>query len=397
MKNERYTSRGVHQRANGKWEVYMSDNLTCKRISRTVSAKNKAEALSIQRDLLTKLNAGVEAFDCGVTVGNALENYIRMLDARGETEPSTLASYANDAKVIEGYIGNWRLNKLTPGRVDQWMANMKRDGYSKTTISRAFTRLKAALKYAQANDLIVKNPCEFTHPPKQSEKKSGDYVILSDEERSRMLGLCFEALPDSLAIAVILALGAGLRREEVCGLRASDYDEANGVISIKRAVALARGGAYIKPPKTAASEREIPVGENLAAVLGSIKATMLNEVGLFGVEYDPYFAGKWVPDGPFYHPTQLSKDFAAFRKINGFPDGLRFHDLRHGWVTLALKMGGDVGTVADYAGHAKPSQTLNVYCNPDLEARRKVAQAVDLGLGWNGCHSQQCANPNSID
>lgn len=380
MLSKRYTSRGVHQRKNGKWELYFTDNATGRRIARTVPAVDENEARSIQKKRLAELNAGVEAFDCGTTVDKALDNYINMLVSKDEIEASTESSYRSDAKVVSAYLGKCKLSKLTTGRVDKWMADMKSDGYSKTTISRTFHRLKSALNYAQANDLIPKNPCAFTHPPKMAEKK--EYTILDDADRARLLRLCVDSLPNRLALSIILAAGAGLRREEVCGLRASDYDERKGVVTIRRAISLARGGAYVKAPKTLASVRSIPVEGTLKQILDGVKETMRNELKLINADCDPYLTGDWEPEGHYYHPTQLSRDFAVFRSMNGFPANLRFHDLRHGWVTLALEVGSDVGTVASYAGHAKPSQTLNVYCNPNLDARRKAAAKVDARL-WS--------------
>lgn len=377
---KRYTSRGVRERNDGKWELYITDNLRQKRIARTVAAADKEDAKKQQKQLIDKLNDSIETYDANMTVAKVLDDYIEMLAGKGEIESSTLRSYRCDAALAKDYIGGCKLSKLTVSVIDKWLAEARRK-YSPRTITRAFNRLKSALKYAQANDLIVKNPCDFTHPPKKAKKAK--YELLSDAERARMLKLSLEAIPNPLALSVFLALSIGLRREEVCGLKASDYAENEGVLHVRRVVAIGEGGAYVKDPKTESSARAIPVGGDVKKVLDAVKGDLGNRLRLMGVECDPYLVGEWEPGGRFYHPTQLTKDYAVFRDMNGFPKGVRFHDLRHGWVTLALESGADVATVASYVGHSKPSQTLDVYANPGLEARRRAAEKVDAKLGWD--------------
>lgn len=377
---KRYTSRGVHERSEGKWELYVTDNLRQKRIARTVAAADKEDAKRQQKQLIEKLNAGVETCDANMTVAKALDEYIEMLAGKGEIESSTLRSYRSDAALAKEYIGGCKLSKLVVSVIDKWLAEARKK-YSPRTLARAFSRLKAALKYAQANHLITENPCDFTRPPRRPKKAK--YELLSDAERARMLKLSLDAIPNPLALSVFLALNMGLRREEVCGLRASDYDENEGVLHVCRVVAIGEGGAYVKDPKTESSARAIPVGGDVKRVLDAVKADLSNRLKLMGVECDPYLVGEWEPGGRFYHPTQLTKDYAAFRDMNGFSKGVRFHDLRHGWVTLALESGADVATVASYVGHSKPSQTLDVYANPGLEARRRAAEKVDAKLGWD--------------
>lgn len=379
-----YTKRGMRSRTKGTFELTFTatdrDAGTSRRKVKTVKAKNASQAKKIFDKMVVDLNEGRIVFDSGLEVSRLVREHVDVLKRKGEIEPSTVRSYLNDAKLIDSGIGSVKLARLTVKDVDEWMASLREQGYAPGTIRRAFNRLKAAIKYAQANEKIAKNVCDFTRPPKQVK---GEYTVLDDEERARMLSICLKAIPEPLAIAVFLALSTGMRREEVCGLRAGDYNEKTGVISVRRVVALADGGAYIKPPKTEASARDIPVAGITREVLGSLKRFATKAVGMYRSHYDPYLAGVWEPGGRFYHPTQLSKDFATFRRMHGFPDGLRFHDLRHGWVTLALKNGSDVATVASYAGHSNPSQTLGVYANPDLTSRRAAASLIDDALGWH--------------
>jgi integrase len=56
-----------------------------------------------------------------------------------------------------------------------------------------------------------------------------------------------------------------------------------------------------------------------------------------------------------------------------------FHGLRHTNITLLLKSGVDVGTVADNSGHSQKKTTLD-YDDPLPSARREVANKIDDAL-----------------
>ena len=97
---------------------------------------------------------------------------------------------------------------------------------------------------------------------------------------------------------------------------------------------------------------------------------------------DPYVLGTPDPGSRPYHPSRLSKDFAAFCKMNGF--NLTFHDLRHTFATMMIAGGTDVRTVASYLGHSNVAMTLNTYAEVDPDAKRaavgKIGEAFDADL-----------------
>ena len=81
-----------------------------------------------------------------------------------------------------------------------------------------------------------------------------------------------------------------------------------------------------------------------------------------------------TPSRP-YSPTQLTKDFSAFCKMNGFD--CTPHDLRHTFATFMIAGGADVRTVSDYLGHANPSMTLNIYADVDPEAKVQALKYIE--------------------
>jgi integrase len=57
------------------------------------------------------------------------------------------------------------------------------------------------------------------------------------------------------------------------------------------------------------------------------------------------------------------------------------HDLRHTAITHLIRAGADVGQVARFAGHARPSMTLDKYLH-EFEARKGNDVAARLGQAF---------------
>ena len=60
---------------------------------------------------------------------------------------------------------------------------------------------------------------------------------------------------------------------------------------------------------------------------------------------------------------------------------IRFHDLRHTFVTTALEYGMDVKTLSAVVGHRSSSTTLNVYTHVTKAMERQAAAKIDQGIG----------------
>ena len=98
---------------------------------------------------------------------------------------------------------------------------------------------------------------------------------------------------------------------------------------------------------------------------------------------DPFVLGTREPDSKPYNPTALTKEFAAFCKMNGFK--CTFHDLRHTFATFMIAEGVDVRTVSSYLGHANVALTLNTYADVDPQAKLaavdNIEAAFDVEMG----------------
>jgi len=62
---------------------------------------------------------------------------------------------------------------------------------------------------------------------------------------------------------------------------------------------------------------------------------------------------------------------------------LSFHDLRHTAITHLIRAGADVSQVQRFAGHAKPSITLDIYVG-EFEARKSNDVGERLSAAFSG-------------
>lgn len=381
----KYTTRSMRRRRNSdKWEVVLThkDPLSGKSIRtfHTVGGKTLKAAERARDELIIELEVKGGAFGTNVTIAQFMEAFINYKEMSGTVEPSTISGYKTETKWITKHIGNVTLGELTIPIVNQWMATLTNDGYAPKTVSKAFRLLKQALKFAQAQDLITKNPCDFCKPPKRVKTKIN---ALSRENRTRMLSIARASLPNPLSIAIELALTTGMRRGEICALRWSDVDETKKTVSVNHALGRENGSYYVKEPKTAGSQRTIPLTSFTLRALVAIRTDKQNICKAMGIKFgDPYILGTIGEDTRPYRPDLLSKEYTAFCKMNGFD--CTFHDLRHTFATFMIGAGVDVRTVASYLGHSSVSMTLNTYADVDPEAKMSAVDKIEAAFDIDG-------------
>ncbi|MEU2232615.1 tyrosine-type recombinase/integrase [Streptomyces vietnamensis] len=201
-------------------------------------------------------------------------------------------------------------------------------------------------------------------------------------------------------IAVVVALGCGLRQGEAFGLSPHDVDFERGVIRVRRQVQLLSGRLYFALPKggkTRIVDMPRSVADELASHFLEYPAV---EVELPWGGPEPEREKRAFPlllTTP--HGNALrSNDFndhawkPALAKVGVIPmrepgqrwkasrkDG--FHVLRHTYASIILEAGESVVTLARWLGHSSPTITLDHYAHFMPEAGGKGRAAVDALLG----------------
>jgi len=243
---------------------------------------------------------------------------------------------------------------------------------------------------------IVSSPAERVKPPKVEKKEA---VCLDEETTEYMISL-LDNEPIKYRTVITVALYAGMRLGEACGLQWPDIDFENNLIRIKQASQYLPGmGIFQKSPKNESSIRIIAMPQIAMDMLSKYKSWW-NEQKLYcgdlwykdaeGNESEYVFV-QW--DGKPMFPDTPSKWFSKFIKRHNFdvlnndkiskedkskyllPE-VSFHKLRHTNASLLISQGVDIQTVAKRLGHAKATTTTNIYSHflkrPDQEAADKL-------------------------
>lgn len=268
----------------------------------------------------------------------------RWLAAYGTHKPSTLRRAKSHCDKIVAEFGASRLDSIRPSDVRSWLVKLREEGLADGYIYRLHGRLSQIMSDAVHDGLLARNPCSrHTAPPTARQR-----LHLASTEQVWAL---YDAMEERHRAAVLLGAFAGLRVGEVCGLRVSDIDFMRGIVR-----------PVVQYPadelKTEVSRSPVPVPADLALMLSR------------HVELHP---SKWVlsdPIGRQLGPWVLERAFrAAKEQVNGVPEGLRFHDLRHYFASLLIASGCDVKIVQARLRHSSPMTTLGTYSHlwPDSD------------------------------
>ena len=322
---------------------------------------------------------------CELTVPDAVSRFLETHDVEG----STMTTYKASAKHIENGFSGVRVSDLTPKMVREWLAKLAKAGYSLSVQGKAYRLLNLVLKHLVLDEEIERNVCDAVKAPKRDKP---DPNALTNENREKLFKYLNDMEPTALVTGAMTALMMGLREAEICGLQWRDIDLANGMLTVRQAIGFRKGGTYVKAPKTASSERTLPIPDALLNMLTARSVYMHNELAEVGLQLsDEQFSDLFVIgyiDGRYKNPTMLGREWHSLSEALNLKGTKRrictFHDLRHSWATVAVSNNTDVKSVASFLGHSNVATTLNIYASSDSDALKAAAANMDRSYAFEG-------------
>lgn len=327
------------------------DDRTGKRIRKTVYGDSQAEVREKLHQLKSKpasqlLSKSVD------TVTEFLNNWIA-----DEITPSksgkTIQEYDDTAKnYVMPYLGKLKLAKLTPVRIQQWMGDMSRDGFTPNMRARALRVFRNALNYAVRLHLIPHNPSLAITLPKVVRR---DIQPLEAEQCRKLFGECES---DRLGDMIVLAAMTGLRKGELLALEWSDVNLAERVLTVRRTLEEVAGRLKTKEPKSKSGRRAV-VLEDIGAEALQNRLRKAKEEG-----FTPELVPIVFPNTLGRHQRGSNFDRRIWHPIRdraGIPESVHFHDLRHTAASHLLAVGVHPKVVQERMGHSDISLTMNTY------------------------------------
>ncbi|MFD0393970.1 site-specific integrase [Streptomyces nogalater] len=178
-----------------------------------------------------------------------------------------------------------------------------------------------------------------------------------------------------------LAVRVGLRRGELLGLRWSDVDLHEGVLTVRQALQRVGGELLIVAPKTQRSARRVALPAECVTALRAQRAQQIADRKAAGANWKGTGQGLvfTTKNGTPIEPRNLNRSFEALcarakvRKV-------RFHDLRHTCASLLHEQGADARMIMAVLGHSSIRVTMDIYTFVRLDSQRSAFDRVGQAL-----------------
>ena len=375
----------------------------------------KAEKLArkVEAELSRQVETNTYVPPARQTLGEHLDEWLEK-DAKPNTKPRTYKRYEELVCVhIKPAIGAVRLDKLTPTHVATLLARKRQEGLSPRTCLHIYRALHRALQVAVQWGKVGRNVCDAVRPPRVEEEPP---VGLTPEQVEALLEAArfvVEKAPDGREVErpnrlyplFVTAVHTGMRQGELLALRWEDVDLEQGFALVRRALEKPGKRPVFTSPKNRKA-RVVPLAPEVVEVLRKWKVDQEIERAFFGKDYEDYGLVFCQPNGrPLdghsltrWHLKRLvekvnkkakeAEEKAAQEQpgatgpqaVVRLPENLRFHDLRHTFVSRALQAGANPKAVSDIAGHHDPGFTLERYAHALPQDTKEAVQRLQSYL-----------------
>lgn len=305
---------------------------------------SKREAIAAEEDhrvTQRKIDAGElpPGLDDRRTLGEALDEWLRSLQASRSRSHRPYSEFVRYQ--IRPYLGDASLARLGKPQIMRWRDDLT-TRYAATSVNSALAALSSALSHFVDRGWIPVNPCHGVRQVSIAERAYN--WIKTRAELERLLLHCADELRDLVAVAV----GTGLRLDELLHLGWDDVDLGRRLLTIQRG----RQGT-VKSGRI----RHVPI---LDSVLPVLQRRALRRAGAVFV-----FPGK---EGRVRAKVPVQVAYKQALKRAGLDTKLRWHDLRHTCASWWVMDGGDIFRLSRMLGHASVQITQKTYAHLAPEA-----------------------------
>jgi integrase len=271
------------------------------------------------------------------------EQYLEF--SKANKKPRTTVRDNVSAKPLQEFFKGKFLSEINPFMIEKYKQRRKEDGVSVRTVNIELACLRHMFNMAMKWGKAQKNPVKEVRLFKEPEGKDR---ILSPEEEVRLLETVRNTKKAKhLEPVIIAALQTGMRKSEVLGLKWSNVDFANRLITVE-----GTKSGYI---------RKIPMNAKLTEILQHGRKENHSEFVFADRRGKPYksFRSAWE------HALEKAKI-----------EELTFHSLRHTFGTRLGMAGVDIKTIQELMGHRDIKMTMR-YSHPTAQHKRNAVEVLD--------------------
>jgi integrase len=368
------TRRGKHS-----WRIKFElgrDHLTGKRQTRYRTFRGTKKQAEVEgAKLVASLSNGTYVEGSKETVAQFIERWLQDW-AINNTSNRTFDHYAQVLRQhVAGRIGATLIQKLNAATLQTLYADLMRSGLKARTVLHVHRAVHRMLRHAAQWGVVHSNVASLVDAPSVTPTEID--ILTPTEVKAVLTGLKGQPI----YVIASVALGTGMRRGELLGLRWQDVDLDAGLLRVERSLEQTkRSGMVFKAPKTRHGRRTITLPSSTIAELRVHRRAQQERwlaLGLGKLADDALVFANW--DGSPRSPNALTKAWTA-----ALPDGLSatLHSLRHTHASTLIASGLDVLTISRRLGHGSPAITLAVYGHlfkTDDRAAAIMEQSLALG------------------
>ncbi|MCQ2219023.1 MAG: site-specific integrase [Paludibacteraceae bacterium] len=252
--------------------------------------------------------------------------------------------------------------------VQQFVVDKLNKGLSERTTKDVLIVLKMVVRWANKHaGWDNRTDWEIIFPTKR-EQTELEVMTVADQQK------IVKYVKDNFSfrnLGLQICLFTGLRIGEVCGLKWSDYNVANNTLTINRTIERIYTTDYgerksrvvVSTPKTASSNRTIPVSKELQKVMKELWKVVNKDYYIISNSEKPMEPRTYRN---YYNKVLTQLGIAK----------LKFHGLRHSFATRCIENNCDYKTVSVLLGHADVSTTMNLYVHPNMEHKKKCIEKI---------------------
>lgn len=254
----------------------------------------------------------------------------------------TIKAYCEDISHFEEFLqetgdDDLLVIELADARI--YLSRLTDEQYSRTSISRKISSLRAFYQYLQNQQLISENPFSYLHLKKSGLKLPNFFY---DEEIELLFDAASGTEPLDYRDKALLEIlyGTGIRVSECQGLKMQDIDLDFGVMLV-----LGKGNR----------ERYVPFGEYAKeAIKDYIHECRDVLMDKYQKEHDYLFISQY---GDHISVSGIQYALNQLIKKTSLTSSIHPHKLRHTFATHLLNNGADMRTVQELLGHRSLSST----------------------------------------
>lgn len=382
----------VYFRADtGKYQAAIAVGYTPKGNVRRVSKAfdTRPEALAWVADQMKALHQGAR-LDANATLQEAFREWLANGEALGGWAPATKAGYEDIlGRYVMPQLGHVRVRDVTTNDISKLLRDRARAGASMSMLRRIKRYLGALMEATRLQRLIQHNPVPDVQLQAAPEPEIQRW---SEAEVSRVVRACLEAdgtkVDHQVAAYVLVALGTGLRTEELLGLTWADVDLEELLVTIRQVAPAGPKKSLRAGGKTENATRVVPIDaftaaafrrqqayvDGLKAMRVKVNAQRESE-GLSPLPWDELDLVFCTSRGTLLDRGTLRRKFnqlQAAAKVTR----IRLYATRSTHGSILADAGVNLHALAERLGHSDPRFTAKVYLKGSSSAHRAVADRV---------------------